>query len=282
MNSKFRFLEFNLGILAISSSGVLGRYLTINSTVATLWRCIIAVICLFLIVRLLKIEAVIDWSKHRITMIGSSVLLAIHWLTYFYALDYSNVSIGLMTLYTFPAMTAIIEPIWKRERIPLFDISLAMAALFAVYIIAPPFEITDQMKLAVALGLLSAFAYSIRNIWLVDISKEYNGTTVMMYQLVIVTILLSPALYFFPVEIDNSQWAGLIMLGLITTAIGHTLFLRGVSYYNATTASILACIVPVFGITLGYLFLNEVPTTRTMIGGAIIILIVIVKAVKGK
>ncbi len=282
MNSRFRLLEFSLGILAISSSGVLGRYLTISSTVATLWRCIVAALCLFVIVKLLKIPSSIDWSKYRITMIGSSVLLAIHWVTYFYALDYSNVSIGLMTLYTFPAMTAIIEPIWKRQRIPLFDIVLAITALFAVYIIAPPFDVSAEMKLAVGLGLLSALAYSIRNIWLVDISTEYNGTTVMMYQLLIVTLLLSPALYLIPVKIDSSQWYGLVALGLITTAIGHTLFLRGVSYYKATTASILACIVPVFGISLAYLFLNEVPTTRTIFGGAIIILIVIIKAVKTK
>lgn len=282
MNDKYRFLEFSLGILAISSSGVLGRYLTISSTVATLWRCIIAALCLFVIVRLINMPAIIDWGKHRLTMFGSSILLAVHWLTYFYALDYSNVSIGLMTLYTFPAMTAIIEPIWRRKKIPLFDIGLAMAALVAVYIIAPPFEISNDMKLAVALGLLSAFAYSIRNIWLVDISSEYNGTTVMMYQLLIVSLLLSPAFYFIPVDIDTSQWYALIALGLITTALGHTLFLRGVSYYKATTASILACIVPVFGIALAYLFLNEVPTSRTMIGGTIIILIVIVKAVKTK
>ena len=111
---------------------------------------------------------------------------------------------------------------------------------------------------------------------------EYDGTIVMMYQLLIVTAILSPAFYFIPVEINESQWYALIMLGAITTATGHTLFLRGVAFYKATTASLLACIVPVFGIVLAYIFLNEVPTTRTIIGGIIIILIVIIKAAKTK
>lgn len=75
----------------------------------------------------------------------------------------------------------------------------------------------------------------------------------------------------------------MLLLGIITTAIGHTLFLRGLNYYSATTASILACIVPVYGLSLGYLVLGEEMTSRTIIGSGIILSVVVVKALdKGK
>ncbi len=266
----------------MSSSGVLGKYLTINSTVATLGRCAIGGICLFLISSVFKISLELNWKKNGIVYIGTTILLAAHWITYFYALDYSNVSIALMTLYTFPAMTSVIEPIWKRQPIPKKDLLLALIALVAVCIIAPPMSISGDMLLAVGLGLTSALVYSLRNIWLGTISNSDSGMSLMTVQLFLMTILLAPVLLWIPIEVKEVQWTALIMLGLITTAGGHTLFLRGVAYYEATTASILATIVPVYGIALAYFFLAEIPTLRTVIGGLIIILIVLVKALDRK
>lgn len=189
---KLRFLEFNLGILFISTSAVLGRYITTSSSLTTFYRCIIAVFCLGVIVKILGHSYHFNWRKHGFVMIGSSVLMAFHWTAYFYSLDYSNVSIGLMTIYTFPAMTAIIEPIWHGRRIPTRDIVLAIVALCGIFVIAPPMTSSEDIQLAILLGVLSALAYSIRNVWIVKTSQEYAGTTFMFYQLGWMSILLLP------------------------------------------------------------------------------------------
>ena len=56
-------------------------------------------------------------------------------------------------------------------------------------------------------------------------SNEYNGSILMLYQLIIITICLSP--FFF--TLDNTgfvnQLPGNLILALLTTAIGHTYFL---------------------------------------------------------
>ena len=280
MSEKLRFLEFNLGILFISSSAVLGRYITTDSTLATLWRCLIAAACLWLMAGVLRYSKSFDWNRHGRVMIITSGLMAVHWTGYFYSLDYSNVSVALMTLYTFPAMTAIIEPIWRRKPIPGKDIGLALVVLMAIYIIAPPFSVSSDMQFAIGLGLFSAFCYSLRNIWITSISTYYSGTTLMMYQLAWMSVFLLPALIWIPIDLESTQWIAILILGVITTAAGHTLFMRGLTHYKATTASIMASIVPVYAITLGYWVLDEVPTIRTMIGGVLIIAVVIVKAVE--
>ena len=52
-----------------------------------------------------------------------------HWITYFYALKFSNVAIGMLSLYTFPVMTALLEPFFIKvkldpERLRPADVTL--------------------------------------------------------------------------------------------------------------------------------------------------------------
>lgn len=264
----------------MSTSAVLGRYIMASSTLVTLWRCAIGGVCLVIVVRLVNDSFYFDWKKDGKILIITSALMAAHWTTYFYALDYSNVSIALLTLYTFPAMTAILEPIWYRAAIPKRDIFLALIVLAAVMIISPPLAEGSSIPLALGLGLLSAFCYSMRNVLIVSITRSYPGTTLMMYQLLIMTGLLLPSMFFIPVGEGEIQWFAILFLGILTTAVSHTLFMRGLSYYSAATASLLASIVPVYAITWGYLVLHEIPATNTVIGGAMIVGVVVLKAVE--
>lgn len=280
MKDRFRFLEFNIGIIFISSSAVLGRYITLDSTQATWWRCFIAGICLCFMSLFLKKSLAFNWRAHGKVMLVTSAMMAAHWTAYFYSLDYSNVSVALMTLYTFPAFTAIIEPLVLRKRIPWKDVVLAVITLLAIYIIAPSFSVSSDMNIAIGLGLFSSLMYSLRNIWITTITPHYSGTTIMTYQMGWMAILLSFAFIWQPMDLVHIDWVAIIILGVVTTAFGHTLFMRGLAFYKATTASILASIVPVYAITLGYLILDEVPSVRTIIGGSIIIAIVLIKALE--
>lgn len=278
-SNSYRFIEFNVGLVFISTAAVLGRYITASSTFVTFMRCAIAAVCLWALSLALKKSLTFDWKVHGRTLILTSMLMAVHWTTYFYSLDYSNVSIAIMTLYTFPAMTAIIEPIWFKQKIPLTNVVLAILALVAVGIIAPPGEISTDVKIAVALGLFSALCYSIRNVWIQSLTEHYTSATIMTYQLGLMALLILPFLYFVPIDWTHLQWEGLIVLGVMTTALGHTLFMRGLSYYDATTASILACAIPIYGIALAYFVLGEVPSVRIYVGGLIILGVVVYKAI---
>ena len=282
MGDKFRFIEFNVGILFISSSAVLGRYITLDSTQATWWRCLIACITLWLLSLIVKESLSFNWRAHGKVMLITSAMMAAHWTAYFYSLDYSNVSVALMTLYTFPAFTAIIEPLVLKKRIPWKDIMLAVITLGAIYVIAPPFSVSSDMNLAIGLGLFSSLMYSLRNIWITTITPHYSGTTIMTYQMGLMALFLSVAFIWRPIDLVEIDWVAILILGIVTTAFGHTLFMRGLGYYQATTASILASIVPVYAISLGYLILDEVPSIRTLVGGSVILAIVLVKAMEKK
>ena len=70
------------------------------------------------------------------------------------------------------------------------------------------------------------------------------------------------------------------MLAVITTAIGHTLFLYSLKKFSVTATSIMASIQPVYGVVLAVIFLREYPTANTLVGGGIILSAVIIESVR--
>lgn len=61
------------------------------------------------------------------------------------------------------------------------------------------------------------------------------------------------------------------VLGVVCTALAHTLFIASLRAITAQSASLLASLEPVWGIVFGILLLRAIPTVSTLLGGALIL-----------
>ena len=104
----------------------------------------------------------------------------------------------------------------------------------------------------------------------------------MFYQTVIITILLLPTLFFMDLSGLQSQFPFLLLLALLTTAVGHSLMLHSLKFFSATTTTIISSLQPIFGIGLAVFFLNEIPNSNTYIGGGLILITVAIESVRSK
>ena len=86
-------------------------------------------------------------------------------------------------------------------------------------------------------------------------------------------VLLLPVLLFLhPAQLFTlRELALLLLLGLGCTAIAHTLFIEGMRTVSAQLASLIASLEPVWGILFALALLGEVPSRRTLFGGAVIL-----------
>ena len=109
-----------------------------------------------------------------------------------------------------------------------------------------------------------------------------DGSIQMVYQLFVVMLLLSPFFLIYSNYQIQSDLPYLLLLGFITTALGHTLFLSSFSHFSISTASIISSVQPLFGIILGIFFLNEMPNVKNIIGGIIILVTIVVESIKSK
>lgn len=271
-----------LATLFISTSGALGKYIAMPSEVIVWFRSVFAMVILYVFCRFKKIDLTIQSRRHLFPFLMGGIFMGAHWITYFYALKLSNVAIGMLSLYTFPVMIAFLEPLFLKIKFNPIHIVLGLMVLLGLYILAPEFDIKNTQVQGVLFGLLSALSYSIRILILKQYVIQYNGVMLMFYQTVIITVLLVPVLFFMDVSGFQEQLPYLLLLALLTTAIGHSLMVHSLQFFTASTASIISSIQPVFGILLAFIFLNEVPTWNTFIGGSLILTTVIIESIRSR
>ena len=264
-------------MLFISTSGALGRYIELPVPITIVSRAILAFFALWLYCKYRRISLKIA-GKDRLHVALSGLLMGLHWVTYFYALQLSNVAIGMLSLFTYPILTAFLEPLILKTKFQRVHLLLGLLVLTGIYFLVPDFDLKNEYTLAVAVGMLSALFYALRNLLLKTKVAAYDGSMLMCYQVGIVSILLIPALFFFDLSPIISQWPALLTLAILTTALCHTLFLRSFKNFSITTASIISSVQPVYGILIGAIFLKEIPALYTIVGGLLILSSVVIES----
>lgn len=277
MNLNKSLLQLNLALIFLSTSGILGK-LVRSSPELTIWfRCILASLVLFLFIKFSSKNIIIKNKTHIKYILLSGFLIAFHWVTYFYALKLSNIAISLLTLYTFPAITALLEPIILKTKFKLIHLLLSILIIIGIGFMIPSFNLKDAKLIAIAFGLISALAYALRNIWTRKILKFYDGTSMMFYQVLICSVLLSPFLFLHDNSNIISDTPSFLGLAIITTVLGHTMFVHALKQYTAVSVSLISGIIPIYGILWGVIFINDIPSVKTIIGGSFILLSFIIE-----
>lgn len=275
-------VELLIGTLLISTSGVLGRYIDLPTPVIIWFRCALGALFLYGFSRIKKFDIRISSKKDLSTVFLSSLFLGVHWITYFYSLKFSNVALGMLSLFTFPVITALLEPLFIKSKLNPIHIFLGLLVLLGIYILAPEFDFESSQVKGILFGIFSAVCYSLRNLILKQHIGKYSGTTLMMYQIFILSVILFPVLFLMGANNITTQYPYIIILALVTTAVGHTMFIQSLKHFSVSTASIINSLQPIFGIIMAFFFLKEIPTWHTFFGGSLILATVIIESIRSR
>jgi len=237
---------------------------------------------LYFFIKSKKISLKVSDRKTHVPLIISSLFMAGHWITYFYALKLSNVALGMLSLFTFPVITALLEPVFLKTKLNPIHIVLGIIVFIGIYILAPEFNLESTDVKGILFGLLSALCYSIRVLILKQHVQNFHGSMLMFYQTTVITIVMVPVLFFMDLSGFQSQFPYLLLIALLTTAIGHSLMVHSLKFFSATATTIISSIQPIFGIILAFLFVNEIPTMNTVWGGLLILSTVLIESVRSK
>jgi drug/metabolite transporter (DMT)-like permease len=271
-----------LATLFISTSGVLGKYIALPTEVIILCRASFAAVFIYIFCRIKKVDLKIKSKKDFYSFVVSGVFMGAHWITYFIALKLSNVALGMLSLFTFPVITALLEPFFTKQKLNPIHIFLAVLVLIGMYILVPDLSLENDHLKGILFGISSAFCYSLRNLTLKKHVKKYNGSMLMLHQMLIVSVLLIPVLFFSDFSNFESQLPLLVLVALLTTAIGHTMMVHSLKHFSVATASIISSVQPIFGIIIAFIFVNEIPSFNTFIGGGLILLTVVIESIRSK
>ena len=270
-DSRRGLIEIHIAVLFFGLAGLFGKLVFLPSTIIVLGRVFFATIFLTLVLVYRKQEIKLRQKQDYFFMALMGVILAVHWIAFFQAIQVSTVAIGLLTFSTFPVFVTFLEPIFFKERLDLRDIFVELVAVIGVAFVIEEFEIRNSMTRGALWGIFSGFTFALLSLMNRKYVKEYSSIVVAFYQDFIATLVLLPFIFMTAPVFRLTDIFLLFILGVVFTGLAHTLFIKGLTHIKAQKASIIACLEPVYGIIAAIMLFGAIPTLRVVLGGVIIL-----------
>ena len=267
---KKRLISLHLTVILLGGTALFSRLVPLSAIDITLIRSVFACVALFAFLFLAKDKVKLHCRRDYAIAVGLGILMALHWVTYFAAMQYAGVSVGMIALFTFPVITVLIEPLFEKTGLVWQDIVSALAVVAGVYLIVPESTLENEITLGVLIGIASAVLYAFRNIIHRKHFKQYSGAKAMAWQTLVISIVMLPTIGNSIAQASTHDWLMLLLLGTVFTALPHALIAASLRHLRAKTFSLIACMQPLYGVALAIVVLDESPTLSTLIGGILI------------
>lgn len=268
----------NIAVFLFGLAGLFAKWIDVPAIGITLGRVFFSSISLYIYSFIVKENIRVE-KKHFILLVISGIILAFHWWSFLYSIQISTVAIGTITFSTFPLFITIIESI-RNQKISILELVSSLLIILGVFITIPEFSLSNDMFVGIIIGILSALSYALLTLMNRYFSIYYSSTTIALYEQSSATVILLPTLLFINSTPTFKDISLLIFLGIVTTALAHTLFISSLKNVEAHKAGIISAMESVYSILLAYLFLHEIPTVREIVGAIIIISVVIMTQLK--
>lgn len=265
----------------IALNGVAAKSIGLDALSITQLRCVIGAVVMLITLAVWQGKIGLAERTNYPKALVLGCVMAIHWVTFFNGMMVSTIAIGILAHYTFPIITVLVEPILSRQKPALTDIGVAFAVLIGAATMVPDWHFDSGYTLGLAYGLISAVMFSLRNIFQRHWLQRESSTQVMLIQICVVAVVLSPWVdYSTALNLNPQEWVYLLFLGIISTAAGHTLIAFGLRHVSAKSTGMIGCLQPPLAIFFAWLILAETPQMTTLIGGGIILAAALYESIK--
>lgn len=269
-------------VLLFGLSGLFAKLITLPSIIITLGRVGFSSVFLFLLLRLTKTPMKLREKKQYGIFALSGVILAVHWWSFLQAIQFSTVAIGTISFSTFPLFVSFLDPLFTKNTIKKSQIISSLIMICGVVVMVEEWSFRSSYTLGIICGLISAVTYALLSLLNKHYFGEYPSTLISFYEQSFAFITLLPALFIIKPIFSPQNIALLALLGVIFTAISHSLFISGLKNINPHTASIISGLETPYSIVASYFIFGEVPSLNTVLGGCIILGVVFYTTLREK
>jgi drug/metabolite transporter (DMT)-like permease len=270
MRTPTALFALHIAVALFGFAALFGKWIALAPDEIVFGRTVVAATTLFIVAR---------WRSSAIGRPGAAViangaLLALHWVAFFAAVQVASVAIALLGFASFPVFVVVLERMLEGRR-PAPSEWLAVALVVAgLALLVPELAWASGTVRGLGWGIVSGFTFALLALRNRSLVRDTNPIALALWQNAFAAFWLLPLI---AVTGDIAAWtptdvALIVLLGVVCTALAHTLFIASMLRVTAHTASIVSILEPVYGIALAAVLLGQQPDVRTLAGGALILL----------
>jgi drug/metabolite transporter (DMT)-like permease len=265
-------------------TGILGKLIHLDAIIIVWYRVIIAAMFLsFYFIWMKKSFAFPLKHAWKIILVG--MIVAGHWMTFYYSIQLSTASLGILCLSTTTLHVTWLEPIVMKRKFSWMEFLFGLLVIFGIYFVANDFS--AQERTALYYGLASALFAALFSVFNGRIAQEVESAYITLYELITGIIFISIVLWFtgkltYPMlKMSMSDALWLLFLGVICTSFAFLMTIEIVKKLGAFTVSLSINLEPVYTIILAIFILKEhkLLNINFYIGSLVIILVVIANGI---
>ena len=251
------YLHLHLLVFIAGFTAVLGKLITIKAIPLVWYRMLIAGVIMFGFIKISKIHLKITlktFSKFAI----AGIVVALHWITFFGAIDVSNISITLVMFSTGAFFASFIEPIIYKRKIIWYEIIFGIVVIVGVSII-----MNSEFKYinGIILGVISAFLSSLFAVLNGKFVEKHDASTISFYEFICGVVFISTYLIFaadgFRKEdfffLSANDWIYIFILASVCTAYAFIASIHIMRYISPYTVVLTYNLEIIYGIILALL-----------------------------
>ena len=277
-------LQLHFIVFIFGFTSVLGALISISALPLTIYRMGIASLFLALFIFFYDINKFKLKKPIVIKILICGVIIALHWITFFYAIKISNVSITVSMMSSAAFLTSLIEPLFFKKKFLLYELILGILSLFGVFII---FNAELKYIDGLIVALISSILVSVFTLLNSRIVINNSSITISFYEL-FVGFLFSLLYYYlffdtslFLKKINNQDFMLLVILGIVCTSYAFTKSVDLIKYLKPFTIMMIINMEPVYAILISLLIFGESEylSINFYIGFVIILITVIINGI---
>lgn len=264
-------IQIHLAVLLFGLSGLFGRFVVLPAVIIVLGRVFFASISMFALFMLSHKNIRLNKGCDYFILAIAGFILAAHWTAFFMSIKVSTVAIAVLMYSTFPLFITFLEPLLFHEPLKKSDIFAAFAMFGGIILIVPEFHLSNNITVGILWGMASSITFAVLTLINRKYAREYDGAIVAFYEQGAATVVLIPSLFLVTFTATPIDILLLILLGVVFTAAAHSMFIGGMKTIKAQSAAMISSLESVYGIIAAAVSLGEIPSSRELIGGGIIL-----------
>ena len=272
--SKYKYLILlHLIVFIFGFTGILGELITLPAVNLVFFRCLIAMVVIFLFALLSKRIKRFD-TKTSLKMLGIGVLTAIHWILFFASIKLSTVSVAVSIMASTALWVALFEPLVTKRKILATEIVLGVMVIIGLMII---FSFETKYILGLSVALVSAMFAAVFSTFNAQMVKRIDSVNLGFYEMSSATIVVGAYLLLkgdmsFDISSNDILW--LLVLGIVATAFAFVISIEVMKELSPFTVGLTINLEPIYTIILALIIFgsDEKMTWGFYVGTAILIL----------
>lgn len=253
------YLNLHLIVFIWGFTAVLGELISIRDASLVWYRMGLAGIFIFIYLLLTKKRFVLP-GKALLQFVMVGLLISIHWIFFFRAIDISNVSVTLAMFSTGAFFASILEPIFYKRKMLWYEILFGLIIIGGLCMIM---NVEVKYLEGMICALFSVFVGVMFTIFNGKLTQQYDSAVISLYEFFSGFIFVSLYLLYdgrFTPEffrISSADWMYLFILSSVCTAYAFTASVNVMRRLSPYTVMLTTNLEPVYGIFLAYFIIGD-------------------------